>query len=67
MGGGGGHKVTGRHVDFMAAILEFLENSNTAQNQQLIKNIENVSNSMGKRQIKMHFKKFYVKIVKKGF
>ena len=51
----------------MAAILEFLENSNTAQNQQLIKNIENVSNSMGKRQIKMHFKKFYVKIVKKGF
>ena len=58
----------------MAAILDFLENSNTAQNQlELIKNIENVSNlfklniSMRKREIKMHFKKFCVKIVKSGF
>ena len=39
----------------------------------LIKNIENVSYlfklsiSLGKLEIKMHFKKFYVKIVKSGF
>ena len=42
-------------------------------NKKLIKNIKIVFNlfrlsiSMEKREIKMHFKKFYVKIVKSGF
>ena len=55
----------------MAAILDFMENSKTAQNHPEIdkKNIENVSIlfklsiSMKKLEIKMHFKK----IVKSGF
>ena len=58
----------------MAAILDFLKNSKLLKiNQKLIKNIDYVSNlfklsiSMGKFEIKMHFKKFHVKIVKNGF
>ena len=47
----------------MVAILDFLENSKTAQNQLEIK----LSISMGKRERKMQFKKFYVKIVESGF
>ena len=66
--------VIGSHVDFMAAILDFLENSKLLKiNQKLIKNIENVSilfklsTSIEKLEIKMHFKKFHVKILKNGF
>ena len=58
----------------MAAILDFVENSKTAQNPpEIDQNIENVSIlfklsiSMEKLEIKMHFKKFHVKIVKSGF
>ena len=60
----------------MAAILDFLENSKTSQNQPEIDkktNIENVSIlfklsiAMEKLEIKMHFKKFHVKIVKSEF
>ena len=58
----------------MAAILDFLENSKTAQNQlEIDQKFENVSSqfqwsiSMGKPEIEMHFKTFYVKIVKSWF
>ena len=58
----------------MAAILDFVKNSKTAQNPpEIDQNIENVSIlfklsiSMEKLEIKMHFKKFHVKIVKSGF
>ena len=58
----------------MAAILEFLENSKTVQNQPEIDQkhwkvsiLFKLSISMEKLEIKMHFKKFHVKIVKSGF
>ena len=58
----------------MAAILDFVKNSKTARNPpEIDQNIENVSIlfklsiSMEKLEIKMHFKKFHVKIVKSGF
>ena len=61
----------------MVAILDFLENSKIAQNQQEIdqitKSIENISNLLKlsiwieNLEIKMYFKQFYVKIVKKAF
>ena len=59
----------------MAAISDILKNSKTAKNHPEIdkKNIENVSIlfklsiSMKNLEIKMHFKKFHVKIIKSGF
>ena len=58
----------------MATILDFWKILKLLKmNQKLIKNIENVSIlfklsiSMEKLEIKMHFKKFHVKIVKSGF
>ena len=57
----------------MAAILDFLGNSKTAQNQLEIDqkhskcfNLFNLSISVGKLE-KMHFERFYVKTVKSGF
>ena len=58
----------------MAAILDFLKKSKTAQNQPEIDQkhgnvfkLFKLSISMGKLETKMHFKKFHVKIVKSGF
>ena len=58
----------------MAAILDFLENSKTAQNHsendqkhRKCSILFKLSISIEKLEIKMHFKKFHVKIVKSGF